>query len=135
MTNPLALIIEDHLGLANIFTYALQAAGFEVEIIQDGQVAQNRLANIAPAVVVLDLHLPHVSGKTLLRQIQADERLVETRVMVTTADALMAAQLYEEVDVVLLKPISVNQLRDLAARLHPGCDKEKVDQRQPSNDK
>jgi CheY-like chemotaxis protein len=93
------------------------------------------LANLTPALVVLDLHLPHVSGKTLLRQIRADERLRETRVILTTADALMAAHLDEEADVVLLKPVSVTQLRDLATRLRPGYNEDRVDKRQPINDK
>jgi two-component system phosphate regulon response regulator PhoB len=117
MTKPLALIIEDDPRLAGIFTYALQAAGFETEMIRDGQTAQARLAGTTPALVMLDLHLPHISGEALLRQIQADKRLAETRVMLATADALLAAHLREEADLVLLKPISVSQLTDLAARL------------------
>jgi two-component system response regulator TctD len=124
--NPLALIIEDNKELAGIFVYAMKAAGFDVEIVQDGRLAQKRLADTRPAMVLLDLHLPHVPGEILLRQIRADERLVETRVMVATADALTAARLYEEADVVLLKPISLSQLRELAARLHPGYDLERA---------
>jgi two-component system cell cycle response regulator DivK len=132
VTNLLAFVIEDDPGLADIFSHALRAASFQVEIIRDGQTAQTRLANVTPALVVLDLHLPHVSGKTLLRQIRADERLTKTQVIVTTADALTAAQVDEEADVVLLKPVSVIQLRDLAMRLRPTYDKDGVDKRQPN---
>ncbi len=119
MTKPFALIIEDDERLSDIFTFALQAAGFETETIHDGKMAQDRLADTTPAMVVLDLHLPHVSGEALLRQIRADERLAKTRVLLATADALMAAHLRQDADLVLLKPISINQLRDLATRLHP----------------
>jgi two-component system, cell cycle response regulator DivK len=119
MTNSLALIIEDDEYLAEIFSLTLQEAEFEIEIIRDGKAALARLAAITPALVVLDLHLPYISGEDILRQIRADERLAGTRVMLATADAIMAENLREEADLVLLKPISTNQLRELARRLHP----------------
>jgi len=119
MTNPLALVIEDDNKLANIFSLSLQAARFEVDVVQDGQSAIARLEAVIPAVVVLDLHLPNVSGKDILRHIRADERLAETKVILATADARMAETLRRESDLVLLKPISPNQMRDLAARLRP----------------
>jgi len=114
---PLALIIEDDRKQATIFDQALRMADFETEIIQDGQVALERLGTIVPTLVVLDLHLPYVSGDDILRQIRADERLAETRVILATADPLMAELLQQESDLVLLKPISFGQLRDLAMRL------------------
>lgn len=119
MSNPLALIIEDDAKLSTIFSEALRMAEFETEIIQDGQIALERLADTIPAVVVLDLHLPHVSGRDILKQIRADERLDQTRVIVATADAVVAESLRDQADLVLVKPISFNQLRDLATRLRP----------------
>ncbi len=116
MTNPLALIIEDDENLADIFAMALQDAKFETEIAQDGQVALNRLAVIVPTLVLLDLHLPHVSGETILQQIRADERLVDTRVILATADAELSKVLRSESDLALLKPISPKQLQILASR-------------------
>ncbi len=119
MNNPLALIIEDDPDLSTIFATALQAAEFSTEIVADGQQASIRLAEALPSVVILDLHLPHVSGRDILDQIRADPRLQETRVMLATADPAMADMLRSEVDLVLIKPISFNQLRDLARRLRP----------------
>jgi two-component system OmpR family response regulator len=119
MTPPLALIIEDDPQLGNIFTLALQTAGYATEHIADGDIAQTRLAEVVPVLIVLDLHLPQVSGRDLLQQIRADERLANTQVMLATADARMADYLRQKSDLVLLKPISPTQLRDLAVRLKP----------------
>jgi two-component system cell cycle response regulator DivK len=119
MTNPFALIIEDDIKLATIFAEALRMAQFETEIVLDGQAALNRLAATTPALVVLDLHLPHVSGSELLAHIRADERLAKTRVMLATADPLMAEPLRGQANLVLIKPISFHQMRDLAQRLRP----------------
>ena len=114
----LALIIEDDEDLSEIFGQALSAADYEIEIIRDGAIAQDRLKEVIPAVVVLDMHLPHISGNFLLKQIRADERLAKTRVVVATADAQMGENLRGEADLVLIKPISFIQLRDLTYRLH-----------------
>jgi DNA-binding response OmpR family regulator len=119
MNNRLALIIEDDPDLAVIFAEALKAAGFEIEIIQDGKVALSRLAETYPAVVVLDLQLPHTSGEQVLRQIRTDSRLAKTRVIIASANSLMAESLRADADLTLIKPISFSQLRDLAIRLRP----------------
>lgn len=114
-----ALIIEDDFDLASIFAGALRIAEYEVEIVQDGRLALERLAALIPDIVVLDLHLPRVSGEDVLHHIRADRRLTKTRVMLATADPLLADNLREEADLVLIKPISFTQMRDLAARLRP----------------
>ena len=119
MSKRSAMIIEDNEDLAIIFAEALQAAGFDTGIIQDGDTARARLKSCAPNIIILDLHLPYVSGEDILKQIRADERLVETRVIIATADPRMADMLKDQADLVLLKPISFGQLRDLAARLSP----------------
>ncbi len=119
MTQPLALIIEDDPKLGDIFTLALEAADFMTELVADGELARQRLNEIVPSVIVLDLHLPNVSGEELLRQIRSDDRLIMSRVMMVTADARLAGYLRKQTDLMLLKPISPAQLRDLAKRLRP----------------
>ncbi|HUX75642.1 MAG TPA: response regulator [Anaerolineae bacterium] len=119
MSGRSALIIEDNSELAIIFSQALQAAGFATGIIQDGDQALARLAITTPDVVVLDLHMPRVSGVEILRHIRADARLAGTRVIVATADMRATDMLQDQADLVLIKPISFNQLRDLAGRLAP----------------
>jgi CheY-like chemotaxis protein len=119
MTNPLAFVIEDDEDLSMIFAAALTEAEYQVDIIQDGQLALNRLATETPTVIVLDLHLPHVDGRRILAFIRSLPQLKNSRVMLATADPLMADSLRTEVDLVLLKPISYDQLRDLSARLRP----------------
>jgi len=119
--SDLALIIEDDEDLASIFAEALRGVGFEVEIIADGQTAQERLKQGAtPFLILLDMHLPHVSGADLLTNIiKREERFTKTIIIITTADARMGEAYTEEVDFVMIKPISFVQLRDLTSRLKP----------------
>jgi CheY-like chemotaxis protein len=119
--NELALIIEDDEDLANIFVEALRGVGFEVEHVADGQAAQERLKNgTAPYIILLDMHIPHISGADLLTNIiRKDARLAKTIVIITTADARMGEAYTEQADFVMIKPISFVQLRDLTSRLKP----------------
>ncbi len=125
MTEPLAIIIEDDADLNEIFREALAAAGFETEIALDGQTALDRLAEITPTVVILDLHLPQVSGETILRMIRSTPRLERTPVVIATADAVQADFLRSDADFVMVKPISYVQLRDLTRRLNPKLQEDK----------
>lgn len=119
--SELALIIEDDEDLANIFAEALRGVDFEVEHVVDGKQAQERLLNgTPPYLILLDMHLPHISGGDLLTNIlKKDERFEKTMVIITTADARMGDAYREQVDFVLIKPISFVQLRDLTKRLKP----------------
>jgi len=116
---PLALVIEDNKDHAVIFAEALKGADFEVETTHDGETALARLADITPALVLLDLRVPKVPGIEILRHIRADDRLAETRVILATGDHITAERLHDEAEVVLIKPIDFIQLRDLAVRMRP----------------
>jgi CheY-like chemotaxis protein len=115
MTKPLAFIVEDDEHLSQIFAKTLQA-NFETEIASDGSTALMRLAQIVPTLVVLDLNLPGLGGRYILDDIRSNPNLKQTRVILCTADALQAESLQEQADIVMLKPVSPLQLRDIAAR-------------------
>jgi DNA-binding response OmpR family regulator len=117
MAKNLALVIEDDKDLSEIFSRALQQAGFEVESIMDGKTAEARLKDIVPNVIVLDMHLPHVDGATLLKQIHADAQLSKARIIIATADSAKAEQYRSQATIVMIKPITFSSLRDISARL------------------
>jgi CheY-like chemotaxis protein len=116
---PLALIVEDEEDLAAIFSRVLEMAKFKTEIALDGGIALERLETIAPHLVVLDLHLPQISGIEVLQKIRANERLAETRIVIVTADLIQAEAWADQVDATLIKPIRINQLLEVANRLYP----------------
>lgn len=119
MTNKRqALIIEDNSELNTLFCEALSNAGFVATGVLDGKVAQQRLKEIVPDVILLDLHLPRVSGSDLLVQIREDPRLTDVFVIVASADGTWSNILSEEADIVLNKPVSFVQLRDLGFRIY-----------------
>ena len=113
---PLVFIIEDDPKLNEIMTITLEG-DFEIENCKDGSEAIERLKNITPHIIVLDLNLPGTPGANILSQIRGDARFANTRVILTTADERQAETLTDEADIVLLKPVSPAQLHDLAMRI------------------
>jgi len=122
MTLPLAFIIEDDEIISQIFSIAVREAQFETVVIRDGIQAMERLKTDTPDLVVLDLHLPGISGINILREIRRDERFSKTRVLIVSADTTQSEFLRVHADQVLIKPIGFNKLREVAAQYHPDQD-------------
>lgn len=117
MKTPRALIVEDVPDLAEIFSLAINAAGYQTTILTNGQQAKQFLANDVPDLLVLDIHLPFYSGDRLLEEIRQRPHFAHTMIIVVTADTRRGEELRDIADFVLHKPISFKQLRDLSSRL------------------
>lgn len=116
MSKPQAVVIEDSWTLAELYAMALRADGYETKIFLDGLTAQTWLQSSSPQLVLLDLQLPLVSGQELLQQIRNDVRLAHTVIFVASAHGTLSQYVSVEADLVLNKPVSFAQLRDLAER-------------------
>lgn len=112
-------VIEDDAVQAAIFERALSNINYKPEVITDGQMALDHLATAVPALIMLDLHLPTITGEDILAYIRTNDRLKSTRVIVASADGTMADQLPYKADLILHKPVSIFQLQQLATRFHP----------------
>lgn len=120
MPIPLALIIEDDEFVLPIYITAIEDALYESVVIRDGKQAIEKLQTTIPALVILDMRLPNVPGVRILQAIRSDQRLAKTRVIVVSADATLTEFVREKADLVLVKPVGYQQLREMAARLRPG---------------
>ena len=112
-----ALIVEDDKDQAIIFAKALERAGFETAISQAGDVALEKLNSWVPDVIILDLYIPRVMGMEVLRHIRSDPRLAKTRVIAVTGSRQKAEEIRSQVDLVLVKPIGFDRLKQLARQL------------------
>jgi chemosensory pili system protein ChpA (sensor histidine kinase/response regulator) len=113
MTKPLALIVEDECDLSSLLAQIVELAGYETEVIHSGDIALDRLSEIIPDLVLLDLNLPKVLGTDILRHIRSEQRLLKVYVIVVTAFQHLAEATYEQADHVLNKPFEFEQLNRL----------------------
>lgn len=86
-TGNLILVVENEPGTARLMTIILEAAGYTVQHTADGQAALKLIAAIDPALMILDIHLPAMSGWKVLEALGA-EKLAHLPVLVMSADIL-----------------------------------------------
>jgi diguanylate cyclase (GGDEF)-like protein len=119
MDKPFALIIEDDRDIVALFRHVLDLAGYRTEIVLHGKVAVEHLAQSTPDIVLLDLGLPGISGSEILSIMDADERLKKIPVVVITANPHLVQSLPVTPQLVLIKPVSIEQLSNLIQRIVP----------------
>ena len=113
------LIIEDDEDIANSIKYNLEREGtFEVRIANTGEEGLKEITRMAPALVLLDVNLPLMSGFELCRRLRRDEETARIPILVLTArtdesDRVLGLQL--GADDYVVKPFS---MRELVARIH-----------------
>jgi CheY-like chemotaxis protein len=118
---PEILIVEDTPELSDIFSQVFRLKGLSTEVIGDGRSALARLDSAPPRAVILDLNMPEVSGLEVLRQIRSSETWKRVPVIVVTADWINSREAEDQADLVLLKPVTIDQLFTLVDRfLEPG---------------
>jgi diguanylate cyclase (GGDEF)-like protein len=112
------LIIEDDKDTAVFFRTVLSLVGFECEIILSAKEALARLAAGTPELILLDIRLGlEISGEDILYQIRSNPRFDNTRVIIITAYPRMAEPITDLADLILLKPVDVEQLKSLVQRV------------------
>ena len=117
MDKSIALLIEDDRDIAALFRHVLDISGFHTEIVMDGKDAIARLSTVQPDIVLLDLQLPNLSGVDILKQMRENEATQSIPVVVVTAFAYLADNLPVEPDLVLIKPVDINDLSCLIKRI------------------
>ena len=111
---PLILVVDDEQSYRDALSVALQREGFLVELAADGVEALERFEVTKPALILLDVMLPRISGVDVCRQIRARSQV--PIIMVTARNAEIDAVVGLEVgaDDYVSKPF---RLRELVARV------------------
>jgi two-component system response regulator RegX3 len=104
------LVVEDEEALADTIRYGLEREGYEVSIAPDGRAALERCRADRPALVILDLMLPELSGLDVCRTIRAESDVPIVIVTAKDAEADKVAGLELGADDYVTKPFSVREL-------------------------
>jgi len=82
---PLCFVVDDHVDTREGFAEYLRQSGFDVETAADAGELRSLLAEMTPAAVLMDVQMPRVDGWSLTREIKANERTRDVRVVVVSA--------------------------------------------------
>ncbi len=64
------LLVDDDVALATMLREFFELQGFEVEMVHDGSAALDRVAQAVPALIVLDVMMPGISGFEVLKRLR-----------------------------------------------------------------
>lgn len=117
------VIADDEPNILISLEFLLQREGFEVTLARDGQEALDAVRAVRPALALLDVMMPRLSGLDVCQQLRADDSLAGLRIVMLTAkgrDTDVAKGLALGADAYLTKPFAtkalVQKLRELLER-------------------
>jgi len=111
---PLILVVDDEQSYRDALAVALQREGFLVETAADGPEAIARFEAAHPALVLLDVMLPKISGIDVCRELRAKSRVPIIMVTAKTSEIDAVVGLEVGADDYVTKPF---RLRELIARV------------------
>ena len=135
---PTILVVDDDTDSRLIYSEYLRAQGWLTFTAADGRSALDKVTELAPDAIVLDLAMPRVDGWTVLKQLRESSWTAAIPVIVVTASMIARDEAFKAgCDAYLLKPCPPEtlllQLRGLF-RIRPNArfGPQLLDPRQPS---
>lgn len=81
------LVVEDDLLNRMFYDAVLQQRDFEVRVVDDGAQVLDAVDEFAPDLITMDIHLPNVSGRKLIRKIRRNPATAHIPILAITAFA------------------------------------------------
>ncbi len=114
--NEKILIIEDRADTMNLLKFALEKQNYAVISAENGKRGLNALEKYPIDLVILDIMLPDISGKEILKKIRADKKYSRVKVIVLTAAKISEKEQKEFFNIgaqgFLFKPVQIEVMRN-----------------------
>jgi CheY-like chemotaxis protein len=115
------LVVEDEANVRKLVTVNLNSRGYQVLEAENGKEALAHLHTQTPAMMVLDIKLPDITGWDILNTIASDPTLTaDFPVLVMTAslgDANVDLKPYPSVIEIIIKPFKIKRLISTIQRI------------------
>lgn len=118
--SPRVLLIDDDPMLVGLLQHKLRANDYQVETARDGETGLDAARAKRPDIIVLDLMLPGMDGRQVLRELKSNPSLAHIPVVVLTArrtESDVVDGLKSGASDYLSKPFSPDELVARLARL------------------
>lgn len=114
------LVVDDESSIQAALAYALRREGYEVETAADGREALEKVETFLPAVMVLDVMMPHVNGYDVCRKLDGQPR--PAILLLTVKDNIVDKVLGLELgaDDYMTKPFDMRELLASQGSITPG---------------
>lgn len=128
MPNKVIVVIDDELDTVDFLNAALSRRGYEVVGALNAETGLQLIRERQPAVAMVDLMMPSISGYDVCRQLRADPQTVQLPIIVLTASGMLSAErdaLAAGADQFILKPVGLKLLTETIEAVQAGkqtCD-------------
>ena len=116
------LVIDDDTAMLGLLKTHLEKAGYEVLLAEDGIAGGHLVLKASPDLIVVDVHMPYLSGYELVQALKTDPKTRHIPVVFLTADKqvekrsrTLGAEAY------LKKPLDTSRLLEVVALFTVGA--------------
>jgi chemosensory pili system protein ChpA (sensor histidine kinase/response regulator) len=81
------LLVDDSVMVRKVVARLMESQGWKAHTARDGREALDRLSELTPDVIILDIEMPHMNGFELLKAIKAQESYQQIPVIMLTSRA------------------------------------------------
>ena len=113
---PVVLVVDDNADSREVTRVVLSDAGYECLEARDGIEAVELTRSRGPAVVLMDVFMPHMDGITAAHQLRNDPQAPHPPIVVLTAHPTFLEAVSELFFAILRKPCAPPQLLATIAR-------------------
>lgn len=85
MSTPL-LLVEDDAGIIGAMKLILTTEGYDVVVVSDGALVLDEVARRRPALILLDLWIPNISGDRVCSLLKANKKTASIPVLIVSAN-------------------------------------------------
>jgi CheY-like chemotaxis protein len=117
------LVVDDDAVIRQLICVNLELEGFEVHMAEDGQDALEKIKDVDPTVVTLDIMMPRLDGWETAARLRNDPETAHVKVILLSARAQEADLRRGHgigVDAYLTKPFDPDDLVEAVRRLAAG---------------
>ena len=101
------LIVEDDKYLRDVYSELIKSEGYNVLTAENGQIGLQTVLSQKPDIILLDLMMPVMDGKTMLHQLRSMEEFKKTPVVILTnagdAESMRQTQFFDNANAFLIK--------------------------------
>jgi CheY-like chemotaxis protein len=119
---PLILVVDDEPDVVLVTKTRIRLSGYDAAVAVDGEMAIERIRELRPDLVLLDLNMPKLNGYQVCKMVKADPNLSGTLILVCSGASSLG--LYPEkhclqigADGYVRKPYDVKELLQEISRL------------------
>jgi DNA-binding response OmpR family regulator len=125
MAKPKVLLVDDEQAITANLAPFLERSGFAVAVAADGEEALQQVARFGPALIVLDVLMPKMDGREVLRRLRQEDDWTPVLLLTQVGESTERAMALEEgADDYLNKPFDPHELvariRAVLRRAHSG---------------